>query len=85
MPRPPKAHTPSQTTHTPKNLPPADPAQIGHSGIYLIKKYGLYRYQTFRVDPVTGDEKKIGEPNIYGVVASDLVDLMFKDINPEHK
>lgn len=76
---------PKPIIRKPKNIEPEDPKMIGCSGIYRIKKYGLYRYQTYRMDPVSQLETKIGEPNVYGVVASDLIDLIFNDINPEHK
>ncbi len=56
---------------------------LGKSKLYLIEKYGLYRYQVFSVDLITGEKTKHGEENVYAVAASNLVDIMFYDINPD--
>lgn len=58
---------------------------MASSGIYRIKKYGLYAYQIVRIDSETRIESKVGEPNTYGVVASTLVDLMLNEILPSRK
>lgn len=63
----------------PDSIPDRKP--LGVSNYYCIKKYGLYAYEVVKMDPSTYIETKIGVENVYGVVASDLVDLMFKDIN----
>jgi len=45
----------------------------------MIKKYGLYDYRVVQV--TQGQEHVVGTPNVYGVVASDLVDKMFEEIS----
>lgn len=65
-------------------VPKEQPALLGESKLYRVKKYGLYRYQVLSVDPISGAETKLGEENVYGIVASDLIDRIFNDINPEH-
>lgn len=61
------------------------PRLLGASKIYKINKYGLYRYQAVSVDPDTGEETKFGQENTYAVAASNLVDQMFYDINPDQR
>lgn len=61
------------------------PKILGESHHYRIKKYGLYRYQLIRTDHTNGNETNLGPENVYAVVASDLVDRVFFDINPSNK
>lgn len=64
---------------------PKSPKVLGCSALYSVKKFGLYAYQVFSVNPETGEETKLGVENVYGIVASELVDQIFHDINPGHK
>lgn len=54
---------------------------LGQSDCYKIKKYGLYAYQVFHVNTETKEETKVGLENVYGIVASDLLDLMFFNLS----
>lgn len=55
---------------------------LGESKLYKIKKFGLYEYQIYVYDMKTGQEIQFGIPNVYQVVGSTLVDIVFDDINP---
>lgn len=73
-----------QSVQIPIKQPDKAPVALGTSKLYQVEKYGLYGYQLYRVDPVSGARTKIGEENVFNVVCSGLVDLLFNDINPEH-
>lgn len=68
----------------PKPQPKSNaPKPIGESAFYSIQKYGLYAYQIVRQG--TDGTVNVGQSNVYGVVASDLVDMIFSDINEGQK
>lgn len=70
-----------------KKPEPGSPAVrkiLGQSHPYRIKKFGLYQYQVVKLGE-GGGEVVMGTENVYGVVASDLIDLIFHDINPGHR
>lgn len=60
-----------------------EPVCIGESLCYKIRKFGLYRYQCYSVDLITGKETPMDIENIFNVVASNLIDRFFNDINPD--
>jgi hypothetical protein len=47
---------------------------------YRIKKFGLYRYQLCRYDAKTQKEVNIQAENDFGIVASNLIDLFWKEL-----
>lgn len=70
-----------------KKLEPGSPTTrkiLGQSHPYRIMKFGLYQYQVIKIRE-DGSEIPLGHENVYGVVASDLIDLIFHDINPGHR
>jgi hypothetical protein len=56
---------------------------ISQSRVYKIQKYGQYDFRVIRMNQ-DGSETVVSEPNVYPVVASNLIDLMLKDID-KHK
>ena len=57
-----------------------DRKSYGKSDLYFVEKFGMYRYEIYRIDQ-TGKAIQVTIENSWPTTAMDLIDLVKKDID----